>query len=284
MANAAGARFFYMVRCRDSSLYSGITADLEERVKKHNAGTGAKYTLTRRPVYLVYSERHDDVSAVMKRERQVKSWSKSRKEQLVAGWAGPFVPGVQEDRRMFEALSSSDPAVKYGAAKELLTTARSNPSALLPHTHLFVGLLESDNSILKWTAIDVVGCLAGAGASPKVGAITERLCGLLNSGKLITANHAISALAAIARTRPRYRARITDELLKVRSYVYETDECRNIAIGKVILGLESYCDQLRDRRPVLDFVGQQAQNPRNATRKKAIAFVKKYGTRKPAPD
>ncbi len=77
------AWFFYLVRCKDNSLYSGITVNVEERLKKHNHGTGAKYTSARRPVTLVYSEKCDTVAEAMKREKQVKRWHKIRKEQLI---------------------------------------------------------------------------------------------------------------------------------------------------------------------------------------------------------
>ena len=78
--------FFYMVRCRDDSLYSGITNNIEHRIKEHNRGEGAKYTLGRRPVKLVYSEKHYNASAARKRESQIKSWSKTKKEQLIPGF------------------------------------------------------------------------------------------------------------------------------------------------------------------------------------------------------
>jgi len=74
-----------MVRCRDGSLYSGITIDVEKRLKEHNNGTGAKYTSGRRPVILVYCERLGDVSGARKREAQVKRLSKARKERLILG-------------------------------------------------------------------------------------------------------------------------------------------------------------------------------------------------------
>ena len=80
------AWYFYIVRCRDKSLYSGITNDLERRLKEHNKGTGAKYTSGRRPVELVYSEKHSNVSIARKREAQVKSWIKIQKEQLIVGF------------------------------------------------------------------------------------------------------------------------------------------------------------------------------------------------------
>jgi len=75
--------FFYMVRCRDCSLYSGITVDIENRLREHNNGTGAKYTAARRPVTLVYCEKLGGVSEARKREAQVKRLPKARKERLI---------------------------------------------------------------------------------------------------------------------------------------------------------------------------------------------------------
>ncbi len=78
--------FFYIVRCRDDSLYSGITVDLEDRLREHNKGTGAKYTSIRKPVTLVYDERYDNVSKARQREEQIKRWSKTKKERLIRGF------------------------------------------------------------------------------------------------------------------------------------------------------------------------------------------------------
>ncbi|MGD0779746.1 MAG: GIY-YIG nuclease family protein [Dehalococcoidales bacterium] len=78
--------FFYIVKCRDGSLYSGITNNVEHRKKEHNKGIGAKYTLSRRPVKLVYIEKFDNVSDARKREAQIKSWPKIKKERLIVGF------------------------------------------------------------------------------------------------------------------------------------------------------------------------------------------------------
>jgi putative endonuclease len=77
------AWFFYIVRCNDNSLYSGMTNNLEKRIKKHNDGTGAKYTFSHRPVILVHSERFSTYSEATKRENEVKSWPKNKKEALI---------------------------------------------------------------------------------------------------------------------------------------------------------------------------------------------------------
>ncbi len=75
--------FFYLARCADDSLYAGTCVDLDARLEKHNAGTGAKYTRSRRPVRIVYSEEFPTISQARRREAEVKQWSKSEKEQLI---------------------------------------------------------------------------------------------------------------------------------------------------------------------------------------------------------
>jgi len=73
----------YIVRCRDGKLYTGITTNLNQRVKDHNRGKGCKYTAYRRPVRLVYSGPFPDRSSAMKREAQIKRWSRRKKEAFI---------------------------------------------------------------------------------------------------------------------------------------------------------------------------------------------------------
>jgi putative endonuclease len=77
--------YFYIVRCSDNSLYCGVTNNLERRVKEHNSQSikSAKYTRAHAPVFLVYREEYENKSLAMKREYQVKQWSKQKKEALV---------------------------------------------------------------------------------------------------------------------------------------------------------------------------------------------------------
>lgn len=75
--------FLYIVQCTDNSLYTGIALDVEKRVAKHNSGTGAKYVQGKLPVVLAYSEKLENQTAAMKREIQIKKWSKARKLALI---------------------------------------------------------------------------------------------------------------------------------------------------------------------------------------------------------
>jgi putative endonuclease len=76
--------YFYILRCSDSTLYCGQTNDINRRVTEHNSSKkGAKYTKSRRPVELLYVEEHATIQLVLKREIEVKRWSKARKEKLI---------------------------------------------------------------------------------------------------------------------------------------------------------------------------------------------------------
>lgn len=76
--------YFYVLRCADNTLYCGQTNDIQRRINEHNSSKkGAKYTKSRRPVELIYFEEHATIQLVLKREIEVKRWSKVKKEKLV---------------------------------------------------------------------------------------------------------------------------------------------------------------------------------------------------------
>ena len=75
--------YVYIVQCRDGSLYTGWTTDVKKRVATHNAGTGAKYTKSRRPVTLVYFEALESKSEALKREAAIKKLSHLEKLELI---------------------------------------------------------------------------------------------------------------------------------------------------------------------------------------------------------
>ena len=77
--------YVYMVMCADDTLYTGIATDIERRIRVHNDGKGAKYTRSRLPVNLVYSELFDTKSEALKREYEIKKWSRTEKDALIAG-------------------------------------------------------------------------------------------------------------------------------------------------------------------------------------------------------
>ena len=75
--------YTYILKCRDDSLYTGWTNNLEKRLITHNEGKGAKYTKARRPVELVYYEEFQTREEAMKREYAIKQMSRKEKETLI---------------------------------------------------------------------------------------------------------------------------------------------------------------------------------------------------------
>ena len=75
--------YLYILRCKDNTLYTGITTDVEKRLVAHCSGKGAKYTRGRGPVELVYQEELEDRAAASKREYAIKQLSRAEKLQLI---------------------------------------------------------------------------------------------------------------------------------------------------------------------------------------------------------
>ena len=77
--------YVYIVECKDWSYYIGITNDLEKRLLEHNTGQDENsYTYSRRPVELKYFETFYDVNQAISREKQIKGWSRKKKQALIA--------------------------------------------------------------------------------------------------------------------------------------------------------------------------------------------------------
>lgn len=75
--------YLYILRCKDDTLYTGITTDVEKRLEAHRCGKGAKYTRGRGPLELVYRETCGTHSDALKREYQIKALSRQEKELLI---------------------------------------------------------------------------------------------------------------------------------------------------------------------------------------------------------
>ena len=85
-ASSIGMAFVYILRCRDGRYYVGTTrTSLERRLAEHNAGTYGGFTKGRRPVALVHSQEFERIVDAIAAERQLKGWSRKKKEALVRG-------------------------------------------------------------------------------------------------------------------------------------------------------------------------------------------------------
>ena len=93
--------YVYILKCSDNSFYTGHTNNLSERLKRHNDGRGSSHTATRLPVKLIWHEEHQNETAAMKREMQIKKWSRAKKLALING-----------DMQKLKLLSKSKNSIK----------------------------------------------------------------------------------------------------------------------------------------------------------------------------
>jgi len=75
----------YILECSDRTYYVGLTSDIERRIVEHNQGTHQGYTFFRRPVKLLWTECFPNFDQALAAERQIKKWSRSKKQALMAG-------------------------------------------------------------------------------------------------------------------------------------------------------------------------------------------------------
>lgn len=106
--------FVYILQCYDNSYYTGYTTNIQRRLEEHNNGSGSKITRSKLPVVLVYQESYNTKSEALKRESQIKSWSRAKKEALIKGGLNKlhvlssFAKGMERDveRRLNEPKSA----------------------------------------------------------------------------------------------------------------------------------------------------------------------------------
>ena len=169
----------------------------------------------------------------------------------------------------FNKLFDKNPKVKYGVAKQFKIIAQENPSELYPFLDKFIPLLDNENNVIKWTAINVIGLLAKVDKENKIDPLLSKLYKQLNCGKLITVNHIIECLINISLAKPEYKDKTVKELLKIQNYEYDTDECKNIIYEKIIEAFDKIVENINKNKDVKTFIEKQSHNTRNSVKKKA---------------
>ncbi|MEK7134212.1 MAG: GIY-YIG nuclease family protein [Patescibacteria group bacterium] len=75
--------FVYLIECKDGSLYTGITTDVKRRFAEHKSGAGGHYTGAKKVVRVAYTEKHPSRSSALKREMEIKGWTRQKKLDLI---------------------------------------------------------------------------------------------------------------------------------------------------------------------------------------------------------
>ena len=170
---------------------------------------------------------------------------------------------------VFSALYSKNPKEKYACSKEIIRLAHNEPKKLVKDYEFFLELLKSTNNIMRWTALDAIGGIVSVTGS-KDG--FKLLISYLDKGKMITAGHAMDALAQVAVAKPEFKESVINELVKVPAYNYDTSECNKVACSRVIATLKLL--GAKGSRVEL-FLKSQFKSSRAATSKRAESFLSK---------
>lgn len=179
-------------------------------------------------------------------------------------------------RQLLHGIASANPRVKFRSAKILRIISQKNPKLLYSSWGLFVKLLDSENNIIKWNAIDIVANLARVDSDRKFDKLFRKFySALLYEGSLITAGHVVSGSSTIVKARPDLQGKITQELLKMEKIPLPTEECRNILIGHTIKAFYAYLDHIKDKNEIASFARGQLNNSRRATKAKAEKLLRK---------
>lgn len=177
---------------------------------------------------------------------------------------------------LFEGLGEKKADIKYGCAKILMILSEEAPVLLYPQFDFFITLLDSEKNVFRWNAINILAHLTKVDAENKFDPIWEKYFAPISGPELITAGNIVGAAAEIAVNKPEWTDRITEQLLKVETGTYDTDECKNIMFGHVITAFSRFFKQIENKKPVIELVKKQLENSRGGTVKKAEKFLKKY--------
>jgi HEAT repeat protein len=194
--------------------------------------------------------------------------------------AARVVAQVKRKPELVEALiasaGSETARVKFSAIKVLRTLSEQAPELIYPHFDFFVGLLQHENSILRWNAILALGSLAVVDRETKVEGVIDAYLAPISGPNLIDATSTIRGAATIALAKPHLADTIAKRILGVDRASYATPECQNVAIGHAIRALGQFLVSINDKVAVRQFARRQVNNPRPATRRKAQALLKKW--------
>jgi len=177
---------------------------------------------------------------------------------------------------IFNGISSENPRIRFKSAKILRVISEKNPEMLYSKMDFFINLLDNENRILKWNAIDVIGNLTPIGSKNNFDEIFKKYYSFLSAESMITIAHVVDNSGKIAKAKPHLTEKITSELLKIEKFPtnqHLTQECKDILLGKAILAFGMYFDQIENKDNVISFVKRQLNNTRNATKVKAEKFL-----------
>ena len=189
---------------------------------------------------------------------------------------------VDDPRRLddlFDGLRHTEAKIKYGTVKLLRRLSEQRPAVLYPEIGRIINLLDSQETIVRWGAILILGNLAAVDSEHELDKILVKYLEPITGNVMITAANTIAGAGKIAKARPEPAGRIATAIMRAEHANYATPECRNVVLGHAIKSLDLFFEHLHAQKIVIDFVRRQTTNTRHATRNKALKFLRKHASR-----
>lgn len=199
----------------------------------------------------------------------------NQKEDHSKDIAKKVVKNPQLIPTLLNLVSSDITRVKFRSIKVLSIVSGKDPEMLYSHIDFFIELLDNDNKVIMWNAMDIIANLSAVDSQERIKEIFEKFYDFLSDESMVTAGHVVDNSWKIAKAKPEYQNKIICKLLELEK-IPRDDECRNILLGKTILSFDKYFDEVQDKEEVISLVERQLNNPRNATKVKAERFLKKH--------
>ena len=182
---------------------------------------------------------------------------------------------------IFEGVSSSKAAIRYGCAKVLMDLSEEHPQQLYSYMDFFVDLLDSKYRILTWNAMAVIANLAKIDKDGKFDAVFEKYYSFINDAYLVTVASLVGHSGKIAVAKPHLIEKITNELLKIEHISitpHLTEECKRVIAEHAIKSFYMFFDRVERKDKVIAFVERQLKSSRKSLREEAENFLKKYAS------
>ena len=176
---------------------------------------------------------------------------------------------------IIDGLNGKSAEVRFGCEKVLRFLSQNHPAQVYPYFDRIAAFLTVDNKILRWGATLTLANLAVVDKEKKLITILEQYLKPISGPDMITAANIIRSAPKIARAYPHLTEMILQEILKVETAVYKTDECRNVAIGHALDACMEFNALMVDKRWVIQFATRQLQNKRKTVIARANKLLKK---------
>ena len=205
----------------------------------------------------------------------------SAKGADISAIADRFIKNSKQIPLLIEAVRTEKSSKKFAYEKTLRLISEREPGLIYPYFDVCIGLLDSENSFLKWGSIITVANLTTVDAEKKFETVFKKYYAPICGPAMITAANIIGSSVIIARAKPDLVNSITNEILKVEKARFlrkgiPSPECRNVVIGQAIDSLDKFYDRISDKASVVKFVKCQLKNTRMQVVKKAEKFLKKH--------